>query len=93
MRKLIGAIVLAGALGAGQASAGCAHSEEQMAPARGSMQRAVLVAAMSCGDVSLGSRAVFYRTGEPQQADAALLAFVLLLQAQRTEEPQKRASQ
>ena len=53
MGKLFGAIVVAGALCAGQASAGCAHSEEQMAPTKGSMQRAVLVAAMSCGDVSL----------------------------------------
>jgi hypothetical protein len=93
MGKLFGAIVVAGALCAGQASAGCAHSEEQMAPTKGSMQRAVLVAAMSCGDVSLGTHTVFYRADEPQQTDAALLAFVLLLRAQRSEEPQKKVAQ
>jgi len=57
------------------------------------MQRAVLVAAMSCGDVSMGNHAVFYRTGEPQQTDAALLAFILLVQAQKTDELQKKVAQ
>ena len=84
---------MAGVLSAGQASAGCAHSEEQMSPAKGSMQRAVLVAAMSCGDVSFSSRAVFYRTGQPQQTDAALLAFILLLQAQKSGDLQKKVVQ
>jgi hypothetical protein len=84
---------MVGALCAGQAAAGCAHSEEQMAPAKGSMQRAVLVAAMSCGDISMGNHAVFYRTGEPQQTDAALLAFILLVQAQKSDALEKKVAQ
>ena len=94
MRKLFGAVLMASALSSGSAWATCAHTEDQMMTTdRAAMQRAVLVAAMSCGNVALGTHAVFYRSGEPQQADAALLAFVLLLQAQQADDQHKKPSQ
>ena len=93
MTKLFATIMAAGVLFAGNGWTGCAHSEDQLTPIRGSMQRAVVVAAMSCGDVALGSRIVFYRAGEPQHTDAALLTFVLLLQALRPDDPHKKVVQ
>jgi hypothetical protein len=91
MRKLFGAMVMAGALASGSAQAACTQpQDQQFAANKDAMQRAILVAAMSCGDASLGTRAVFYRAGEPQQTDAAVLAFVLLLQAQRSDDPPKK---
>ena len=92
MRKLFGAMVVAGALVSGSAQAACTQTQDQFATSKDAMQRAILVAALSCGDTQLGSRAVFYRAGEPQQTDAAVLAFVLLMQAQRSDDPPKKVS-
>lgn len=93
MRKLLTTIVMAAALTSGSAQAACTQTQDQFAANREAMQRAILVAAMSCGDVAIGSRAVFYRAGEPQQSDAAVLAFLVLLQAQKSEDPPKKVSQ
>ncbi|HWU26114.1 MAG TPA: hypothetical protein VN154_06885 [Rhizomicrobium sp.] len=93
MRKLFATIVLLSALGASEARAACTQPGEQLSADRNSLSRAVLVTAMSCGDVAVSSRAVFYRTNEPQQADAAFLAFVLLLKAQSAEEHRAKAQQ
>jgi len=77
MRKKHLAAAVAFSLATGNALAGsrCAGPEDELAMKTSSMQQALMVAALSCGDAPLYNRFVLsYRT-ELQRADAALLAF------------------
>ena len=93
MRKLFAAIVLLGGLGAGTAHAACVRPSEPLTADKDSVPRAVLATAMSCGDMAVSSRTVFYRTNEPQQADAAFLTLVLLMKAQNEEQQRAKPQQ
>jgi hypothetical protein len=77
MKKKYLAATVAFALVAGNAYAAgdCAGPQDELAMKTSSMQQALMVAALSCGDVALYNRFVVSHQAELQQADAALMSF------------------
>jgi hypothetical protein len=77
MKKKYLAANLALILVAGNAygASSCAGPQDELAMKTSSMQQALMVAALSCGDVALYNRFVLSHQVELQQADASLMAF------------------
>jgi len=75
--RKVTALVLASTVLAAQAWAGgsCVRPEDDMAMKTSAMQQYLMVAALSCGEVSLYNRFVLAHQGELQKADATLLSF------------------
>ena len=77
MKKKILASTIAFTLVAGNAhgATSCAGPQDELAMKTSSMQQALMVAALSCGEVASYNRFVLSHQTELQQSDAALMAF------------------
>jgi hypothetical protein len=76
MRKTLATTVaVLVAAGHAQAASDCVGPQDELAMKTSSMQQALMVAALSCGDISPYNHFVLSHQAELQQADAALLAF------------------
>lgn len=77
MKKKVLALALAGTLVSGHAWAGhvCAGPADELAMKTSAMQQALMVAALSCNDISLYNRFVVWHQRDLQRADGALLRY------------------
>jgi hypothetical protein len=77
MKKKILASAVAFALAGSNAygASSCVGPQDELAMKTSSMQQALMVAALSCGDVASYNRFVLSHQTELQQADATLMAF------------------
>lgn len=87
MKRKILAAVVALSFGAGPAWAGnrCVGPQDDLAMKTSTMQQALMVAALSCGDASLYNGFVLSHRAELQRADAMLMAFFVRDNGERGE--------
>jgi hypothetical protein len=71
------AVALSLVAGHAQAASRCIGPDDELAMKTSSMQQALMVAALSCGDAALYNRFVLSYRPELQQADATLLTFFM----------------